>query len=56
MFGSFFVDKITQIRESFPVVPPSKITSSSLLSDENTLTSFHPACEQRLSTRVEGPR
>ena len=40
MFGSFFVDKITQIRDSFPDVPPSEINPSPQISDETTLTSF----------------
>ena len=48
MFGSFFVDKITQIRESFPDVPPSAIIPSPQISDETTFTSFLPASEEEI--------
>ena len=36
MFGSFFVDKITEVCESFPDVPPSAIIPSLQISNETT--------------------
>ena len=48
MFGSFFVDQIIQIRESFPDVPPSAIIPSPQISSETTITSFHPASEEEI--------
>ena len=48
MCGSFFVHKIAQIRESFPDVSPSAVIPSPQISDETTLTSFHPASEEEI--------
>ena len=48
MFGSFFVDKITDISEFFPDDPPLAIIPSPQMCDESTLTSFLPASEEEI--------
>ena len=52
-FGSFFKDKITAIRTSFPNTPMSNDTVSSDILFTPTLSTFHPATEDEVRRLIK---
>ena len=53
MFGTFFVDKISKIRSSFPVSHQPEPTRPFSISDKPSLTSFQPATEDEIRRFIQ---